>query len=162
MIKISAVGDILASILAEDNNCIIFLHNTRKESTAEQILRKGFRFEDQIAYSTDRINPYDTVEINYFLVERKEYGKYTVIIEIEKELFTEINRLSDKSNIIFEDLLTVERPVLSDNDEFIYTLSHHYIKGYLDNHTGKFVENKEFNPSFKPDNYLRNYTRLKE
>lgn len=161
MIKISAIGDILASVLAEDKNCVVFLHNTRNEETASQILREGFRFENQITYSTDRINHNDKVEINYFLVERKEYGKYTVIIEIEKNLFNEFNKLSDKSDIHFEDIITVEKPVLSDNDEYVYTLSHHYIKGYLDIRTGKFIDNKDFNPSYKPDTYLSNYKRLK-
>ncbi|MFO7852226.1 MAG: hypothetical protein ACQERS_09060 [Bacteroidota bacterium] len=161
MIKISAAGNILASILARDTDRILFLHNTRDEDTAREIMNKGFQFEEQLTYSSDRINPKDIVEINYFLVERKEYGKYTVIIEIDKALHRKYLKLIDNSDIHFEEILTITMPVLSENDENIYTLSHHYVKGYLDIMTGKFIENKDFNPAYEPSLYMENYERLK-
>ncbi|MEA1887725.1 MAG: hypothetical protein U9N72_11005 [Bacteroidota bacterium] len=157
----SDAGDILVSILARDADRILFLHNTRDEDTAREIMNKGFQFEDQLTYSTDRINPKDIVEINYFLVERKEYGKYTVIIEIDRALYKKYNKLIENSDIHFEELTTITKPVLSDNDENIYTLSHHYVKGYLDILTGKFIENRDFNPAYEPAVYLENYERLK-
>ena len=121
MIKMSLAGEILASILEDDSDCILFLHNTRDEDTASQIINEGFRFEEQLTYSTDRINPLDTVEINYFLVERKEYGKYTVIIEIDKSLFRKYNSMAEKEGLHFEELLSITPPVLSENEEYIYT-----------------------------------------
>ncbi len=160
MIKMSAAGEILSSILERDNDCVLFLHNTIDEETARQIISKGFQYEEQLTYSTDQINPKDSVEINYFFVERKEYGNYTVIIEIDKELYRKYNQLVEKSDFHFEELLTITRPVLSDNDEYIYTLSHHYIKGYLDNLTGRFIENMDFNPTYEPPVYMENYERL--
>ena len=161
MLNTSTAGDILANILSEDISSIIFLHNTRNEEIARCILKKGFQFEEQLAYSADRVNAGDAVEINYFLVERKEYGKYTIIIEIDKELFRKYNYLAERSDMHLEDLITVTAPELSDNDEYIYTLAHYYIKGYLDNNTGKFYENKEFNPSWESPLYIENYNRLK-
>jgi len=68
--------------------------------------------------------------------------------------------LVEKSDFHFEEILTITRPVLSDNDEYIYTLSHHYIKGYLDNLTGRFIENMDFNPRYEPPVYIENYKRL--
>lgn len=159
MIKISAAGEVLSSLLESDNDCVLFLHNTKDEETARQIMTKGFQFEEQLTYSTDQINPTDSVEINYFFVERKEYGRYTVIIEIDKELYKKYNHLIEESDFHFEELLTVTMPVLSDNDEYIYTLSHHYIKGYLDNFTGIFIENSDFNPAYEPPVYMENYER---
>ncbi len=161
MIKMSTAGDILASILERDTGCLLFLHNTKDEETARQIMNEGFQFEEQLTYSTDQINPKDTVEINYFLVERKEYGKYTVIIEIDKALYKKYNYLIERSDIHFEELISLTLPVLSDNDEYIYTLAHYYVKGYLNNFTGKFTANKNFNPAYEPPVYLENYERLK-
>ncbi|MBS0010097.1 MAG: hypothetical protein KFF49_01720 [Bacteroidales bacterium] len=162
MIKMSLAGEILASILENDSDCILFLHNTRDEDTAKQIMNAGFRFEEQLTYSTDRINPLDTVEINYFLVERKEYGKYTVIIEIDKNLFRKYNSMAENEKLHFEELLSVTPPVLSDNEEYIYTLANSYVKGYLDITSGKFYSNKDFNPSWEAPVYHENYERLKK
>ncbi|MBN1388013.1 MAG: hypothetical protein JW965_06165 [Bacteroidales bacterium] len=156
----STAGEVLASILAKDIDCLLFMHNTKDEETARQIMTKGFQFEEQLTYSTDQINPNDTVEINYFFVERKEYGQYTVIIEIDKTLYKKYNHLVEGSDFHFEELLTITPPVLSDNDENIYTLSRQYIKGYLDNFTGRFIENSDFNPSYDPPVYMENYRRL--
>lgn len=161
MIKMSTVGDILTSILSKDTDCVLFLHNTREEKTARQIVTRGFQFEEQLTYSTDQINPTDSVEINYFLVHRKEYGKYTVIIEIYKDLYKKYYSMAEKSDLHFEELLTITMPVLSDNDEYIYTLAYYYVKGYLDNTIGKFVGNKDFNPAYESPIYLENYNRLR-
>jgi len=160
MIKTSAAGEILTSIISKDINRVVFLHNTREEKTAREIVSRGFQFEEQLAYSTDQVNQKDPVEINYFLVHRKEYGKYTVIIEIDKDLFKKYSSMAEKSDLHFEELLTVTPPVLSDNDEYIYTLSYYYIKGYCDNTSGKFVENKDFNPGYESPIYIENYQRL--
>ncbi len=161
MIKMSSVGDILVSVVSNDTDKILFLHNTRHEETAVKIMKEGFRFEEQLTYSSDRINPSDSVEINYFLVERKEYGKFTIVLEIDKSLFRKYNYLAEKSDISFEELISITIPSLSDNDEFIYTLDPHYIKGYLDSATGRFHANKTFDPSYESPVYVENFNRLK-
>jgi hypothetical protein len=160
MIKISTAGDILASLLTGDSFCMVFLHNTRDEDTANKIIKEGYRFEEQLSYSCDRVNPDDTVEINYFLVERKEYGKFTIIIEIDKHLFRKYSSLADHSDIHFEDIISIALPVLGDNDEYIYTLAPQYIKGYLDIVSGKFRKNRIFNPAYEPALYMDNHRRL--
>ena len=68
----SKSGDKLISLLSQDKSCVVLLHNTDTLEKAKEILRSGFRFENQLTYSTDRINPGDTIEINYFLVERTQ------------------------------------------------------------------------------------------
>jgi len=156
----SIAGDKLSDILSGDYNCILFLHNTNKKDIAQKILKDGFCFEDQLAYSTDRINPRDAIEINYFLVERKEYGYYTIIIEINKKLFKQYNKLAEVSGLHFEEILTITTPVLSENDEFIYTLSPHYIKGYFNNQTGELTPNSVFDPDYDSPVYLENCKRL--
>jgi hypothetical protein len=125
------------------------------------IMTEGFRFEEQLTYSTDRVNPRDPVEISYFLVERKEYGSYTMIIEINKDIFKKFNYLADSADLHFEDLISIETPVLSDNDEFVYKLSPRYIKGFFNNKTGNLILNPDFNPSYESPVYIKNFNRLK-
>ena len=157
-----AAGDKLASLLSGDQDNFIFLHNTKNRESAESIMRNGFNFESQLAYSTDRVNPRDTVEISYFLVERKDYGHHTIIIEINKALFLRYTRLAESTNLHFEDILTVTIPVISENDEYIYTLSHHYIKGIYNIKTGEMTHNADFDPMFESPMYLQNFNRLKQ
>ena len=56
-------GDKLSRLLSKDNSCIVLLHNTPSLQKAKNIMREGFRYESQLTYSTDRVNPEDTVEI---------------------------------------------------------------------------------------------------
>lgn len=145
-----AAGEKLAKILACDNGCVIFLHNTRSEAIARKIMNEGFTFQNQLYYSTDRINPNDQVEISYFLVERKDYGDFTIIIEISKKLFKQICHIAESSGHHFEEVLSITEPVMGDDDDYIYTISPHYIKGFFNNKTAHFEANPGFDPEFLP------------
>jgi hypothetical protein len=150
-----ASGEKLANLLAGDVDYIIYLHNTRSEEIARKIMAEGFTFQNQIYYSTDRINPKDSIEISYFLVERKDYGDYTMIIEISKKLFKNACAVAEKSGLSFEDLLSSSKPVLGEDDEYIYTLPQQYIKGYYNNKTGIFYNNDVFDPEYISDKASR-------
>lgn len=154
MIKMSTAGEAIISLLENDKNCIVFLHNTKHEETAKMIMCEGFLFEEQLTYSCDRVNPLDLVEINYFLVERKEYGKFTIVIQISRDIFNKLNMAAEAADLTIEELLTISKPVLSDNDEYIYKLDPHFIKGYFDIKSGKFRSNKKFNPDYKTKAYI--------
>lgn len=155
-----ASGEKLAKILACDNECVIFLHNTRTEAIAKKIVEEGFTFQNQLYYSTDRINPKDSVEISYFLVERKDYGDFTIIIEISRSLFKKVCAIAEESDHHFEDILSISEPIYGDDDEYIYTLSPHYIRGYYNNKTGDLVTNPLFNPDYLSPIYLENLNRI--
>ena len=153
-------GEKLFEVLAKDKSSIVLLHNTDTISKAKGILRNGFKFENQLTYSTDRVNPRDLIEINYFLVERKEYGDFTIIIEINKEILNQYSRLAETSDLTFEEILSTEKPELSDNDEFVYTLSHYYIKGIFNNKTGEMLVNPVFDAAYDSPDYLENFNML--
>ena len=156
----SQSGDKLVDVLSGIHNCILFLHNTNNIETAKMIMEQGFRYESQMTYSTDRVSPNDPVEINYFLVERKEYGNYTIIIQIERSLFRQYHLLAETAELHFEEIFNISVPVLGDNDEYIYTLSPMYIKGIFNRKTGVMIYNPDFNPSYDAPEYLENYNRL--
>ncbi len=123
----------LADIIKEYTGHVVLLHNTREKSIADLILEEGFVFENQLAHSTDRINPLDPVETNYFLFHRKEYGQYTIVIAIPKKTYDLYIKHSSSLRVSFEELITSEKPWLGDNDEYIYRLAPQHIAGYYDN-----------------------------
>ncbi len=141
-------GEILAEILKEYDFCYLFLHNTRDLQTAVKIMKEGFRFESQLPYSTDRVNPNEPIEIIYFLFQRKEYGIYTIVIAIPKEIYDRYTKLSNMLDISVEEILSIEKPYHNENDELVYRISPHHVLGFFNNNTGEFVINNLWDPLY--------------
>ncbi len=141
-------GDILANILNRYGNCYFFLHNTKEKAIAEQILREGFIFENQLPHSSDRVNPNEPIEITYFLFQRKDYGSYTIVIAIPKQVYERYTTISNEQDTGIEEVITITEPVIGDNDELIYTISPKHILGYFNVKTSEFVKNEKWDPRF--------------
>lgn len=141
-------GEILATLLRKYNDCYFFLHNTKEFSVVEDIMNEGFVFENQLPHSTDRVNPYETIEVTYFLFQRKEYGSYTIIIAIPKKTYEIYLKTSNKEDIGIEDVLTITDPYYGDNDELIYNISPKHILGYFNNKTAEFYQNRNWDPFY--------------
>jgi hypothetical protein len=134
-------GEILAAVMNTFENCYFFLHNTKEKSIAEKIMQDGFIFENQLPHSTDRVNPAEPIEVTYFLFQRKDYGSFTIIIAVSKNIYDKYTGLSNQYDLGIEDIMTISRPAYGDNDELIYTISPKHILGYFNNKTSEFVRN---------------------
>jgi hypothetical protein len=143
-----AKGDFLAVILNDYKDCYVFLHNTREEEVAVKILNEGFIFENQLPHSTDRVNPGEPIEITYFLFQRKDYGTHTIIIAIPKVIYEFYLEYSLVFEIGIEEVLSISKPYVSDNDEMVYTISPKHIPGYFNTKTGDLIRNKNYDPSY--------------
>lgn len=141
-------GDILANILSNYGNCYFFLHNTKEKAIAEQIMREGFVFENQLPHSSDRVNPNEPIEITYFLFQRKDYGFYTIIIAIPKAVYERYTSISNEQDTGIEEVITITEPIIGDNDELIYTISPKHILGYFNVKTTEFFKNASWDPKF--------------
>jgi hypothetical protein len=141
-------GEILGTILKNFKDCCFFLHNTKEFDIVERIMNEGFIFESQLPHSTDSVNPRETIEVTYFLIQRKDYGNYTVIIAIPKTTYEHYTAVSHKEEVGVEEILTVTEPFYGDNDELIYTMSPKHILGYFNNKTSEFYQNRNWDPFF--------------
>lgn len=141
-------GEILHSFLQKYHDCIVFLHNTRDADIAENIIREGFVFENQLAHSTDRVNVSEQIETTYFLFQRKDYGPYTIVIAIPKKTYNLYTSYSNQFEIPVEELISKTEPYMGENDEFIYVMPPQHIAGYFDNISGDFIRNHRFNTSY--------------
>jgi hypothetical protein len=141
-------GEILASKLKKFGNCYFFMHNTKEYCIVEKIINEGFIFEDQLLHSSDRVNISEPVEIAYFMLLRKDYGPYTIIIAIPKATFEYYSAVSGKNEVGLEEVITITEPYYGDNDELVYTLSNRHILGHFNIITGEFVENSKWDPDF--------------
>ncbi len=141
-------GETLASILNDFKGCYFFLHNTREINVVKIIMNEGFIFENQLPHSTDRINPNEPIEITYFLFQRKEYGSYTIIIAIPKTTYDFYKAISNKKEVTIEEVFTIKKPYIGDNEELLYTLSPKHVLGYFDLKTSEFHQNQNWDPLF--------------
>jgi hypothetical protein len=141
-------GETLANILNKFKDCYFFLHNTKDLDIAEKIQTEGFVFESQLPHSTDRVNPNEPVEISYFLLQRKDYGAFTVIIAIPKSTYELYATISNNNDIGIEEIMTITEPFYGDNDELIYTLSPKHVLGYFDIQKSEFFRNELWDPDF--------------
>lgn len=134
-------GEILSELLKGFKDCVFFLHNTKELSVAHKILREGFMFESQLSNSTDCINPDTSIETSYFFFQRKDYGKYTIVIAIPNAVYDMYFKRSNELDVTVESVMTISTPVTSDNDELVYTLSPKHILGYFDIEKSTFHKN---------------------
>jgi len=141
-------GELLASVLQDFKDCYFFLHNTKEFNVVENIMNEGFVFESQLAHSSDRVNPFEPIEVTYFLFQRKDYGTYTIIIAIPKVIYEIYTAISNEYDVGVEDIMTINDPILSDNDELVYTVSPKHILGYFNQKTTEFYQNRNWDPFF--------------
>jgi len=147
-------GEILAAILQDFKDCYIFLHNTKEFAVVEKIMEEGFIFESQLPHSSDRVNPNDTIEVTYFLFQRKDYGLYTIILAIPKKIYEIYSDVSNEYDTGIEEVMTITEPYYGDNDELIFTASPKHVLGYFNIETAEFFKNSNWDPTFN-NNELR-------
>jgi hypothetical protein len=111
-------------------------------------MKDGFIFECQLLHSSDRVNPGDSIEVTYFLIQRKDYGLYTVIIAMPKAVYETYVTVSQNRNVGIEEIISITKPYYGDNDELIYTVSPKHVLGYFNIKTSEFYLNRNWDPYF--------------
>ena len=146
----------LFNIISKPDNVFTFLHNTKSKNIADNILKNGFEFQGHLEYTTDMISTKDPIEIKYFSQIRKAYGNYTVIIQISKKIINDYTKQTNNTDIHFAEILSTKTVREIEGEDAIYCLPSHFIKGYLNTNTAKFISNKNFNPYLRIDTFEEN------
>ena len=137
-----------------------FLHSTPTREFAEEIMTNGFVFENHLMHTTDQISGYDLVELNYFLMIRKNYGHFTVVIEISDKLIVEFTKRLRSYNYHFSEALTKNPPWFNEDENPVYTLPEQFVRGYFDQLTMEKIYNPKFNPYYRSPLFEENMKRL--
>lgn len=153
--------DGLLKIIKTEERVITFLHNTKTEETAQHILKEGFEFQSHLDYTTDVVTPKDPVTVKYFTIVRQAYGSFTIVIQISKPLVEEYSEMLDNKSHHFSEILSVKPPIIGPEDDLIYCLAPHFIKGYVNANTGEIHMNPSFNASLKIPIFEENLNKIK-
>ncbi len=156
--------DILTLLIPDNENVINYTHRTVNEEIARKIIKYGLKFTESFYKTTDIVidNP---VNLNYWKILRKAYGKYVIVISFTKRIikhYESVLSSSTESNIIeVQQVLTDTEPELNEDNEEVYTLSRQFIKGYFNEETEIVVYNPDFNPDYESAVFMTNIDRIK-
>lgn len=143
-----------------DINMSKFIHQTPTKELAERIINEGLGFENHLMHTTDQISGFDLVELNYFLMIRRNYGQFTIVIVIADELIEELIQIIKDSNIHFSEILSKTPPRYNTDDTPVYLLPEQFIKGYFNQKTLEKTFNPKFNPHYRPPLITENFELL--
>lgn len=149
-------------VIPETGGLLNYTHKTKTESIANQIMKQGFEFVDSLQKTTDSVTA-DPVHLQYWHNLRERYGSYTIVISISKAILDHyILKLNKKkqNQVAVEQLLTIKKPWIDDNDEEVYTLPPEFIKGWFNHKTGIIVNNPIHNPNYTSPVFEENFDTL--
>lgn len=150
-------------ILENEKDTRIFVHYTRDENDAKNILREGFKFIDSF-YKTALPVSNDKLDLMIKHNSRKDFGEYILVLcisdKIVKYYSEELEKTGEKS-LFFENILTETPPVKNDNSDNVYLLPYQYVKGYINHISGEIITNPDFNPAFTSPQFKVNIERIK-
>jgi hypothetical protein len=150
-------------ILEDDDKLKIYMHYTRDEADAQNILKVGFRFANSF-YKTALPVTRDKLDMVIKHNSQKYHGHFLIIISIAKETvkyFTAEIKKSGVKNISFENILTESTPLRNENGEPVYLLPLQYIKGYINHLTGEITKNPDYDPAYISPAFQKNILALK-
>jgi hypothetical protein len=150
-------------LLEDENNSKIYIHYTKDEADARNIIREGFRFADSF-YKTALPVTHDRLDLLIKHNGRKSFGNYMVIICISEKIFHHYSGELDKKGlkgVAVENVLTVTQPFRNENADIIYQLSNKFIKGYINHQTGEIISNPDYNPLYDSALFVQNLELFK-
>lgn len=144
-------------ILKDEENQVLFIHYTKDEDVVRRINQEGFRFADSF-YKTAEAISNDKLDLVYKHNLRKNFGKYVVILAIDKSIYNfYLDAISNSNKVIsVEQILSKKSPQLNENLDEVYLLPNQYVKGFINSETGEIIPNKDFNPSYDSPQFLIN------
>ncbi len=137
-----------------------FIHQTPTKELADLIISNGFEFENNLIYATDQIAGYDLVELNYFLMIRRNYGHYTIVIKIADKIINEYTNRLKNTRFYASEVLSKCPPWINDDDSPVYKLPEQFTKGYFDQDSLEGIYNPKFDPYYKSPQFEINFNRL--
>jgi hypothetical protein len=145
-------------LLENEESSRIFIHYTKNENDARNIMREGFMFADSF-YKTALPVSKDKLDLMIKHNGRKSFGDYLIILSFSQMVFDHYSMEIEKKGIrglSVENVLTEKPPYKNDNSDLIYQLSNKFVKGYINHQTGEITRNPDFNPAYDSPMFEKN------
>lgn len=150
-------------IFETGNDTKTYIHYTKEEKDARNILETGFRFSESF-YKTALPVLNDKLDLTIKHNSRKYFGDYLIVISISSDIVNFYSMELEKAgikNYFFENILTENLPSLNENSDIVYQLSPRFIKGYVNYKTGEIFKNPDFDPRYNSPSFMKNIQVLR-
>lgn len=151
-------------ILENEKDLKIFIHYTKREVDARNIIKDGFQFTESF-YKTALPVTKDKLDLIVKHNNRKYFGDYLIVICISADVVNFYSMELLKAGIMnytFENVLTEIASFKNDNSDLVYQLSAPFIKGYINHRTGEIIRNPGFDPWYNSPEFMKNLNRMKK
>jgi hypothetical protein len=149
-------------LLGDAGDSRIFIHYTKEQVDADNIIKEGFRFADSF-YKTALSVSRDRLDLLVKHNSRKSFGDYLIILCISDKIFNRYADLLEKHGLktfAVENVLTEISPCRNENSDLIYLLPNKFVKGYINHQSGEITVNPEYNPVFDSPVFENNLQML--
>ena len=151
-------------LLENKSDSRIYIHYTKEESVARNILTEGFRYADSF-YKTALSVTSDRLDLLIKHNNRKSFGNFLMILCLSDRIVdyysSELDRHGLKG-VAVENILTETVPSRNENADTVYLLPNRYVKGFINHQTGEITVNPDFNPAYDSPSFVRNIDALKK
>jgi hypothetical protein len=159
-----SLTDNTINFLFENGNDVkTYMHYTKEEKDARNILETGFKFSESF-YKTALPILKDKLDLTVKHNSRKYFGDYLIVICISSDIVNfysvELEKAGIK-NLFFENILTESPPSLNENSEIVYQLAPRFVKGYVNYKTGEIFKNPVFDPWHDSPSFMKNIELLR-
>lgn len=140
----------------------IFIHYTRDEGDARNIIKEGFRFADSFYKTALRISN-DKLDLLVKHNSRKSFGDYLIVLCLANRITEHYASELEKKGLLnysVENVLTEASSYRDENSDYVYILSKRFVKGFINHRTGEVVRNPDFNPLYDSPQFRENLENL--
>lgn len=151
-------------LLENEKDLKIYIHYTKEESDAMNIVQNGFKFAESF-YKTALPVSKDELDLVVKHNSRKFYGEYLIVICISTDIVNFYSMELEKAHIknhYFENVLTETPPSRNDNSDLVYQLPSQFIKGFINHRTGEIFRNPRYDPWYNSPEFMENINLLKK
>jgi hypothetical protein len=141
----------------------IWIHYTKEEADAWNIIREGFLFADSF-YKTALPVSNDKLDLLIKHNGRKSFGDYLIVLSFADRIFNHYSEELDKKGLkgfAVENVLTESLPFRNENADIVYKLSSRFVKGFINHQTGEIFKNPDFNPMYDSPAFEKNLEMMK-
>lgn len=153
----------LGFLLENAKDTRIWIHYTKEEADARNIIREGFMFADSF-YKTALPVSSDKLDLLIKHNGRKSFGDYLIILSFADKIYNHYSEELDRKGLkgfAVENVLTESAPFRNENADIVYILSNRFVKGYINHQTGEVFMNPEFNPLYDSPAFEKNLEIMK-
>lgn len=152
------VEEPLNFLLENEKDSKIYIHYTKEENVARNILKDGFLFVDSF-YKTALSVTQDRLDLLMKHNSRKSFGDYLIVLCLGNKIADRYSSEIEKNRlkgVALENILTEEPPSKNENSDMVYLLPNRFVKGYINHPTGEIVNNPEYNPNYDSSVFMKN------